>query len=326
MGWVSDLRPLNVLVVTPARPGTRKGNRVTALRWAGHLRALGHRVRLVQAWEGQACDLLIALHARKSASSIFRFRESRPRAPLVVTLTGTDLYQDLPSSLEARRSLELADRLIVLQPRGVDMLPTEARNKARVIFQSARAARPAPVAPGVFQVCLLAHLRDVKDPLLAAQAVRRLPERSRVRLVHLGAALNADAGARARSEMEANPRYVWLGERPRGEALSVLAGSRILLLTSHLEGGANVVSEAVASNVPILSTHIAGSVGILGHDYAGYFPVGDGVALAALLERAEGDKEFMRRLVEGIEHVRPLVDPAREREALRALVGELVHR
>lgn len=313
---------MNVLVVTPSAPGERKGNRVTALRWSGLLRALGHRVRLVQSWVGETCDALVALHARKSALSIERFRESQPRAPLIVALTGTDLYQDLPRSIEALRSLELADRLVVLQPLAVDMLPARFRSKARVIFQSAHAAVPALVAPDSFQVCLLAHLRDVKDPFLAAHAVRRLPERSRLKVVHLGAALDADAGTQARQEMGTNARYVWLGERPRSEALSIVAGSRILLVTSHLEGGANVLSEAIASSVPVLSTRIDGSVGILGADYPGYFPVGDSNALTALLQRAEDEPDFLSRLADGIERAQPLVKMEREREAWRSLLGE----
>ena len=314
---------MNVLIVTPAPRGSHKGNRVTALRWAAHLRALGHHVALDEAWNGQRCDLLVALHATKSHASVVAWRERRPAAPLVVGLAGTDLYLDLPASAEARRSLELATRLTVLQPLGIDALPRPVRPKARVILQSARPVPPAPAPAGTFRVCLLAHLRAVKDAPLAAAAVRRLPPRSRVQLVHLGAALDAGAEAGARREMAENPRYRWAGERRRREALATLAGSALLVVTSRVEGGSNAVSEALAAGVPVLSTRVDGSVGVLGADYPGFFPVGDADALAELIRRAEEDGAFLSELRARVEERRSLVDPDRERAAWRALLGEL---
>lgn len=314
---------MRVAIATPAARGSHKGNRVTALRWAGHLRALGHHVALVDAWAGEPCDLLVALHATKSHASVLRWREARPSAPLVVGMAGTDLYQDLPASPEARRSLALATRVTVLQARGLDALPPEIRPRARVIEQSA-AAVPATLAPdGVFRACLLAHVRAVKDAFLAAAAARRLPARSRMQIAHLGAALDADAAPAARAEMAANPRYLWMGEHRRREALSILAGSRVLVITSRLEGGSNALSEAVAAGVPVLSTRIDGTVGLLGPDHPGYFAVGDAEALAGLLLRAEEDAAFLAELRRSTARARPLVEPAREREAWRRLLAEL---
>src|SRR3990172_8838826 len=163
MGRLPHLSRMNIVIATPAARGSRKGNRITALRWAGHLRALRHRVRVVEAWDGQSCDLLVALHATKSNASVERFRARRPDGPLIVGLAGTDLYQDLPSSPEARRSLDLATLITVLQPLGIEALPAEVRGKARPIVQSAHAACPTPAPPDAFQICLLAHLRAVKD-------------------------------------------------------------------------------------------------------------------------------------------------------------------
>lgn len=323
MGGLPDVRRLRIALATPARRGSHVGNRVTALRWAVHLRALGHHVAILDAWDGQDCDLLVALHATKSHPSVARWRERRPRAPLVVALAGTDLYVDLPGSLTARRSLELATRVTVLQPLAIESLPAAVRPKVRVLVQSARPAPPAPAPAGTFQVCLLAHIRAVKDAFLAAEAARRLPRASRASVVHLGAALDPDAEAQARREMAANPRYRWLGPRRRREALATLAGSALLVITSRSEGGSNALSEAVASGVPVVSTRVDGSVGVLGADHPGLFPVGDAAALAATISRAEADASFLRELRAAGERLRPLVEPAREREAWRGLLAEL---
>ena len=127
----------------------------------------------------------------------------------------------------------------------------------------------------------------------------------------------------AQAEMEANPRYQWLGELPRGKALRVLARSRLHVLSSQLEGGANALCEAIACSVPTLASRIPGSVGILGPDYPGYFPFGDTQALAELLYRAETDPEFLQTLRTRCEQLRPLADPARERQAWRRVLDEL---
>ena len=320
---------MRVGVVTPATAGARNGNRVTALRWARCLRALGHEVVLRERYEGEPLDVLIALHARRSAASIERFaRESAARAGgrrwLVVALTGTDLYGDLTSDAAARRSVDLATRLVLLQPLGRSRLPAGAVEKARVIRQSACAARD-PIRPpaGTFRVCVLGHLRAVKDPFLAASASRLLPRSSAIEVLHLGGALDEESRSRALREVEENPRWHWLGARPRREALRLLAGSSVLALTSVSEGGANAVTEAIAASVPVISTRIEGSLGILGEDHPGYFPVGDARALADLWLRCEADEGFLAELRGRSVGLRPMVDPLREKEAWGALLEEV---
>jgi putative glycosyltransferase (TIGR04348 family) len=315
---------MNLLLVTPAPPRSRKGNRVTALRWARLLRALGHRVRVGQEYRGERCDVLIALHAGRSAPSVERFRGERLGAPLVLALTGTDLYGEIHTSPVARRSLELATRIVVLQPEGVAELPEHLRPRARVIYQSVEAPRSLPSPrEDVFEVCVLGHLRPVKDPFRTALAARLLPASSRIRVLHLGAALSDEMAEQARAEMAANPRYRWLGERSRGAALRTLARCRLLALTSQLEGGANVVSEAVAVGTPVVSSRISGSIGLLGPDYPGYFPYGDTEALAALLRRAETDEAFYRDLRERCGRLRPLFEPERELRSWESLLREI---
>jgi len=318
---------MTIFVVCPAPPGSRKGNRVTATRWTRFLRELGHRVKIVEAYSGGACDVLVALHAAKSHPSIARFRQRFPSRPLVVALTGTDLYGDIHTDPLAQQSLEWADRLITLQPAGVDELPAHLRDKVRVIYQSCLAP-PGQYTPkrDVFEVCVMGHLRAVKDPFRTAHAVRLLPRESRIRVLHLGGALDPGTDSLARDEMATNPRYRWLGELPRWRALRVLARSRLLVLTSLLEGGANVVTESIAAGVPVVSSRIAGSTGLLGEDYPGYFPVGDTEALAALLRRTETDDTFYAGLVSRCRTLAPLANPVHERESWAALLDEIYSR
>ena len=315
---------MHILIVTPAPKGSRLGNRITADRWARLLRTLGHRVELAESFEGQLYDVLVALHARKSARSVSRFRRERQDAPLIVVLTGTDLYRDLPRSVTAKRSIELADRLIVLQKSAVDELPLAVRGKARVIVQSAVPPRrpPKPLSD-VLEVCVLGHLRTVKDPFRAALAARRLPDSSRVRVTHVGTALTPAMKRRARAEMSRNPRYRWLAGVPHNQALRVLARSQVLVNSSTMEGGANAICEALACGVPVLSSRISGSTGLLGEDYPGYFDVGDTAELAELLCRFETDAGFRALLQTYVRRLRPLVSPKREREAWKQLLAEL---
>lgn len=315
---------MRILLVTPAPSGSRKGNRVTAERWARLLRELEQQVRVAEAYHGQRCDLLIALHAFKSYASIRRFRSERPDAPLVLCLTGTDLYGDIRTHAEARESLQLASRLVVLQPLALDELPVSLHDKTRVIYQSvATPSITVPSRPNVFEVCVMGHLRPVKDPLRTAWAARLLPSSSRVRVLQVGGSLSEDLAEQARAEQASNPRYRWLGERPRHQALRLLARCRLLSLTSELEGGANVISEAIALGVPVVSSRIAGSVGLLGPDYVGYFPFGDTQALANLLQRAETDTSFYDALRRQAVQRRPLFDPVRERKCWQELLYEL---
>lgn len=315
---------MKITLVTPAGARTRAGNRHTALRWAAFLRRVGHRVRIVTQWSpADDPDLLLALHARRSYPSIKAYARAFPRRPLVVALTGTDLYRDLRVSAQARESLELAHRLIVLQPRALDMLPRRLRPKVRVVYQSSDTRlRKRPVKRR-FRVCVIGHMRYVKDPLRALAALAHVPRDARMEVVQVGAALDARYAARARAAMAREARYRWLGSLPHHRALAWLASSHALVVSSRLEGGANVVSEAIRIGVPVLASRIPGNVGLLGTDYAGYFPCGDTRALAALMLRCASDPDLRHRLGAAIAARRQQVAPRTE---ARQLCDAIVHR
>jgi putative glycosyltransferase (TIGR04348 family) len=315
---------VHVALVTPTAPDSPHGNGVTARRWAEMLRGLGHRVTLTQGYDGRSCDVLVALHARRSAGAVRDVRATRPHTPVVVALTGTDLYPDLHAAGVGLDVLEAATRLVVLQPLAVEQLPERLRPRARVVTQSMPPVPAGDPLPDRFEVAFLAHLRPVKDPLRLAAAVRLLPEGSRVRVTHLGESRDEDLAAQAAAESESNPRYTWLGPRPREEALRVLARSRLLAVTSWHEGGANVVTEALAAGVPVVSSRIPGSVGLLGAGYPGYFPAGDTTALAGLLHDLESDRDGgYTDLRARCAALRGLADPGRERHAWADLLAEL---
>jgi putative glycosyltransferase (TIGR04348 family) len=278
-------------------------------------------------WWNAAADgeLLLALHAVKSAPAVAEFRRRFPGRPVCVALTGTDVNQDGSTAGVLHETLRVADRIIALQDQMAARVPAEHRHKVRVIVQS---FAPPPDLPtprtDCFEVCVLGHLRAVKDPLLAAEAVRELPASSRLHVVQLGGVLETEYAERARREQATNPRYEWRGELPRAEAVRIMAGCRLLVMTSRSEGGPSAVSEAVACRVPVVSTPTGGVVGLLGEDYPGYFPVGDAAALRALLLRCELDLKFLGELRAACDRVRPRVAPSAERAAWATLVRELV--
>ncbi|HZE72685.1 MAG TPA: selenoneine biosynthesis selenosugar synthase SenB [Pyrinomonadaceae bacterium] len=333
---------MRIAIVTPAPPDSRHGNRITALRWTRIFRRLGNTVSILQTYDGEPYDLLVALHARKSYPSIINFRDQNPAAPVVVALTGTDLYRDIRTNHRAQESLDMATRIVVLQPKAIEELRPSWRKKTRVIYQSfedkqaptgargssakTRATKAEARANRNFDVCVIGHLRTVKDPFRTAMAARSLPDSSRIRVLQIGGAMTAAMANRARKESSANQRYRWLGEQPRSRALRILKQSSLCVLSSRMEGGANVLSEAIASSVPILASRIDGNVGILGADYPGYFDFGNTTQLARLLTRAETSPGYLAELKAWSEGLAVLADPAREEQAWSDLFSELFGR
>lgn len=309
-----------IAIVTPARPGARNGNRHTAYRWAVFLRSAGHRVRIASAWDGKPCDLLIALHARRSHGAVAAYRKQHPAGPLVVTLTGTDLYQDLPASREARESLRLADSVVVLQEDALRNLDRKTRTRARIVYQSASpSVRHAPPTTP-FRIAVVGHLREVKDPFRAALALTHLKQDLEV--VQVGDALSAAMAKEARRQMRRDSRYRWLGGRTHAQTLGWIARSHVLVVSSLMEGGANVIAEAARIGTPVLASRMSGNLGMLGRNYPGYFPVADEKALGRLIGKCIDSKPFNQTLRRALAARRGLFAPAAERAAIRHVVRD----
>ncbi len=318
---------MKISLITPAKKQSRAGNRTTAVRWARILHDLGHDVRVATEYSDEPADLMIALHAWRSAESIIRFREQYPRRPLVVALTGTDIYRFIDTHAETTlHSIEVADALVGLHDLVNDAIPARFAGKLHVIYQSAPPLS-RPRAPSVrhFDVCVIGHLREEKDSMRAAMAARALPASSRIRVIHLGKAHTEDWAEMARAEMVLNARYQWRGEVPGWAVRREFVKTRLMVLSSIMEGGANVISEAVVAGVPVIASDIPGSIGLLGRDYPGYYPVRDTAALTRLLTKAETEPRFMARLEKACSDRAPLFTPDREREGWRRVLARLAN-
>jgi putative glycosyltransferase (TIGR04348 family) len=313
---------MRIVLITPYGREHRNGNWHTAARWARFLREAGHTVRTQVEWDGRPADLMLALHARRSFASIRAFAERFPSRPLLLALTGTDLYRDIHEDSDAQQALELAHRLIVLQDRGVDELAAHLASKTRVIYQSSPdiAHRPSPAH--TFEVLVIGHLRTEKDPFRAALATAYLPEHSQIQVTHLGDALSKEMAQTAELAQRKLPRWHWAGEVPHKTVLKRLSRAHLMVISSVMEGGANVICEALAADVPVLASHMPGNIGMLGEDYPGYFPVGDERRLAALLSMAETDPDFYAELVSHARARRGLMRPEQEASRLRQAVAE----
>ena len=312
---------MKICLITPAVTSSLTGNSITSTRWARIMRYIGHDVSVLQDYSTGRFDLLVALHALKSWKSIRKFHTENPGCPIIVALTGTDVYDKIHVSAKARESLEIASCLVALQPNALEQLSPKLRRKTVVIYQSLPAYNKAVRRlKNCFEVCVIANLRSVKDPLRTAYAARMLPASSKIKISHIGAALDKSFASRAIKEQSENHRYSWLGEMPRWKTLRILKRSRLLVLTSKMEGGANVVSEAIVSSVPVISTRISGSIGLLGEKYPGYFPYRGTKSLAKLLHRAECDKDFHNQLILLSNNKRKLFRPANEVTAWRELL------
>jgi len=304
---------VKIVIVTPESISAPLGNSVTAIRWAGILRGLQHDVEVINRYGAEDCDLLIALHACRSAESVEAFLRAHPDRPVIVGLTGTDLYRDLPASKAGQRALAAATHIVALQECALRELDDAARARTTIIYQSAvPPEHPERPSPEFFDVCVLSHLRDVKDPLRTAYAARLLAPSSRVRIRQGGRALEPGWKTKAREEEELNSRYHWLGEQSHDQAMRLLTSSRLLVVSSAMEGGANVIAEAVVCGVPIICSNIPGNVGMLGEDYPGYFRLRETEQLAALLERAETDGSFFAALRDGTRRVETRFRPDEE--------------
>ena len=103
-----------------------------------------------------------------------------------------------------------------------------------------------------------------------------------------------------------------------------MAGSRVMVISSIMEGGANVVSEACRTGLPVLASDIPGNRGLLGEQYPGLYHVRDETALAQLLTRAENDADWLASLAAITGGLAEDFTPRREQAALEEAIARAI--
>jgi putative glycosyltransferase (TIGR04348 family) len=321
-----------VLIVTPARASDNNGNYHTGARWA-ELLAPQFDTSLAEKFDGQDADVLIALHARRSAGSIAAFRAQHPRAAVLLVFSGTDLYKDIPAgNPEALQSVRLADAWVTLQDHvpvflsqlEVPLLPEGETRDIYVVYQSALPLRHSKKPAGKLNVAFVGHLRDEKDPATLFHAVRSLPRELPIAVNMIGSAMDAQLANAALVLQKDEGRFAWLGAHAHEKTRELIRQAHVLVVPSKMEGGANVIAEAITAGTPVLASRVSGNIGMLGEDYPGYFEVGDAAALSALMQRCLAEPAFLRSLEEACARREPLFATARESQSLlNAVYGVL---
>ncbi|MFY9137008.1 selenoneine biosynthesis selenosugar synthase SenB [Zwartia sp.] len=315
---------LNVVIVSPALAAANNGNWQTAQRYASMLRSCC-RVRIVQRWDGSDQDhVMIALHARRSYASIADWHVRHGARGLVVVLTGTDLYRDIQSDPEAQQSLRWAHTLVVLQTEGVQAVPEAFQPKTVVAFQSTTTRQTLPKTTRHLRALMVGHLRAEKSPQTFFKAAKLLAEQTDIHLQHVGGEHDPELAREAHETAAACPRYAFLGARPHEATRRLIQRAHVLVHPSVMEGGAHVVMESICSGVPVIASRISGNEGMLGQEYAGFFPTGDANALAALLLRVRHEPSFYALLASQCALRAPLFAPALEQERLITIVQQSI--
>ena len=319
----------SVVIISPALQDANNGNWQTARRWARML-STHHTTRILKAWEPDsdaACasdEVMIALHARRSAPAIAAWQQQRGSHRLIVALTGTDLYRDILEDTQAQHSLDAAGQLIVLQELGIQSLPEQHRSKTKVIFQSTSSRKTLLKTSQRLNAVMVGHLRDEKMPQTLFQAAQLLVDEKQIRITHIGAGLDEKLAQDAIKTEAICEEYTWARGLKYAQTRQRIQRAHVLVHTSKMEGGAHVIMEAVCSGTPVIASRMDGNVGMLGSSYDGYFPVGDASALAKMLRRCKNEPTFLDYLRQQCDKRAPLFAPASEQAALLKIVGAAI--
>jgi glycosyltransferase involved in cell wall biosynthesis len=274
-----------VAVVTPFAAPSVRGNAITVERIARGLRGRGVELRIwdlsvvpeaaVEHQIGQFGPALVhAFHASRSGPSALRLAR-RADVPLLVTITGTDVNQDLvdpDSAPVVRRVLEGAAAISVFDESVArliaESLPATGARLVVIpqsaVFEAASGHWPPAAAlqrvPGPI-ILFPAGIRKVKRSTLPLEPLERLlPEYPGLELIYVGPILDPAEGEDLLQMLPSHPWARHLGAVPHNRMPALLELADIVLNCSLSEGGmANSVLEALALGRAVLASDIVGN-------------------------------------------------------------------
>lgn len=348
---------MKILYLDPALSGTTSGNSSTSTRITEHWRNLGHAVTSLSVRgefpDGEAqlrklineSDLLVALHAKHCHSILKIWHDLHKPVPLILIVSGTDLFEPLLESgevsIEFRWACEEASRIVTLAGGLEEFFPASRQQewgtKTRVIYQGAEPVEWSCQEYDPQQAVVIGHLRAVKDPLLPVRAVELLRERLnrnqavlkdvQLTIRHFGKMLDLplmEQVEAAQEQLASGPlRWQWNGPLSESGIRQVMSSAPLLIMPSLHEGGANVVGEFLVSGLPVVASRVAGNTGILGEDWPALFDAGDPQALADLLLRWNQDEGFREQISQAAKNLAGQHDLRRERQRWGDLFREL---
>ncbi|HEY7730484.1 MAG TPA: glycosyltransferase family 4 protein [Gaiellaceae bacterium] len=293
----TDVRPCRVDVVSRGLP--------FPVRYAG-VAALGARAAL-------RADVVYASATYAAAAAA----ATAARRPLVAKLVSDPAYERATRYGLFDGGLEDFQRAGGAGVTGLKQARTAVLRRARtVVVPSAYLAEiaagwglerllvlpnPAPppaeveaegLPPGT--LVFVGRLTQQKGLGTALEAIAQVPD-ARLLLVGDGP-LRADLERRA-AELGLDGRVVFLGARPRDEALRYLAGADAALLSSDWENLPHAVVEALAVGTPVVATAVGGVPEVVQDGVNGLLvSPGSPDALAAAVARVLGDEALRSRL------------------------------
>jgi L-malate glycosyltransferase len=278
------------LLLAPTAPPRLTGNAVTVERISSLLAKAGVICRIVDLSATPAGalaeiarnfqpDLIHAFHAYKAGPCGFALARDLA-VPLLITMTGTDIYGDLESAdtrEEVLQVLGASARITVFntQARSVLFHCGIDRRTVSVVHQSVSLPanaetdwrerlgidREAPV------FLLLGGIRRIKDFSFAltalAESRKRFPT---LRLLIAGPVIEPEEFAKIQTWCTGRSWVALLGEVPRREIRALFATGDVLINTSRSESESNAVLEAMSRGKIVIARDIPGNASLFGGD------------------------------------------------------------